>query len=129
MWFRKPAGLEVAIDSDVLLIGEMPTFYWAHGWLAFPHTEATIPCIHDLRAKSRRVSLVHGEEFPGLTGTWTNGTSVIVIAAEPPVSALITANFSPAETREISYTVDHPNRLNRRGEEPPRFGQTLPELL
>ena len=122
VWFRKPAGLEVAIDSDVLLIGEMPTFYWAHGWLAFPHTEATVPCIHDLRAKSKRVSLVHGEEFPGLTATWTNATSGIVIVAEPPVSALITANFSPFETREMSYMVDHPKKLNSPSA---TFAQTL----
>ncbi len=48
VWFDKPDGLDVALDSDDFLIGEMPTWYWAHGWLAFPHTDATVPCIHDL---------------------------------------------------------------------------------
>ena len=122
VWFRKPEGLDVAIDAADMLIGEMPTLYWAHGWLAFPHTEATVPCIHDLHAKKKQLTLLHGEEFPGLTATWTNAASAVVIDAEPPVSALSTANFSPTETREISYTVGHPKKLTS---PPATFAQTL----
>ena len=70
VWFDKPDDLDVALASDDFLIGEMPTWYWAHGWLAFPHTDATVPCIHDLYAKARTVTLVHGEEFAGLAATW-----------------------------------------------------------
>ncbi len=122
VWFRKPEGLDVAIDADDMLIGEMPTLYWAHGWLAFPHTEATVPCIHDLHAKEKLLTLVHGEEFPGLTATWTNLENGVTIEAQPPVSAKVTANFSPSATREISYTVNHPKKLNS---PPTAFAQTL----
>ena len=121
-WFDKPDGLDVALRSDDLLIGRMPTWYLPHGWLAFPHTDATVPCIHDFYAKSKVVTLVHGEEFPGLTAIWTNGNADVEIENLPPVSAEIHGHFAKNQTRSISYTVDHPDRLN---EEPVAFAQTL----
>ena len=93
VWFDKPDGLDVALDSDDFLIGEMPTWYWAHGWLAFPHTDATIPCIHDLYAKARTVTLVHGEEFAGLAATWKSEEQGVAITNVPPVSAEIHGSF------------------------------------
>ena len=121
-WFDKPDGLDLALRSGDLLIGRMPTFYWPHGWLAFPHTEATAPCIHDFVSNGKTVSLVHGEELPGLTATWTNGNADVEIENLPPDSAEIHGHFARNQTRPISYTVDHPSRLN---EEPVAFAQTL----
>ncbi len=121
-WFDKPDGLDVAVRSDDLLIGRMPTWYRLRGWLAFPHTDATAPCIHDFYAKCKVVTLVHGEEFPGLTATWTNGNADVEIENLPPDSAEIHGHFARNQTRAISYTVDHPDRLN---EEPVAFTQTL----
>ena len=112
VWFDKPDGLDVAIDSDDFLIGEMPTWYWAHGWLAFPHTEATVPCIHDFNGNGKTVTLVYGEEFQGITASWTSEGDGVSITNQPPVSADIYGSFSRNETRSISYTVDHPNQLN-----------------
>jgi hypothetical protein len=109
----KPYGLDVAIDSDDFLIGEMPTWYRAHGWLAFPNTNATVACIHDLQAKGRMVTLVHGVEFPGLTAEWTSVESGVTITNEPPVSAAIYGSFPKSATRSISYTIRHPNQLNK----------------
>ena len=112
VWFEKPDGLDVAKKSDDFIIGEMPTPLRPRGWLAFPHTEATVPCIHDFNAKSRFVSLVHGEEFPGLTATWDGGAPDVVISNVPPVSASIGGNFPKDDVKSISYTLDHPKRLN-----------------
>ena len=122
LWWDKPDGLDLALRSDDLLIGRLPTWYLPHGWLAFPHTDATTPCIHDFYAKCRVVSLAHGEEFPGLTAIWTNSNADVEIENLPPVSAEIHGHFAKNQTRSISYTVDHPDRLN---EEPVVFLQTL----
>ena len=107
-----PDGLGVALDSDDLMIGELPTPLRWRGWIAFPHTDATVPCIHDLGAKRKAVSLVHGEEFAGLTAEWSCESEDVDIGNIPPVSAEITGNFSTRESRAVSYTVDHPKRLN-----------------
>ena len=107
-----PEGLDVALDSDDLMIGELPTPLRWRGWLAFPHTDAEIPCIHDLSAKRKTVSLVHGEEFPGLTAEWSCESEDVDIGNRPPVFAEITGNFSTRESRAVAYTVDHPKRLN-----------------
>ena len=111
-WFAKPDGLDAAVASGDFLIGEMPSPLRPRGWLAFPHVEATVPCIHDFNTKSKFVSLVHGEEFPGMTATWDGGDPDVVISNAPPVSAGIGGNFPKDQARSISYTVDHPNRLN-----------------
>ena len=113
VWFDRPEGLDVAVKSDDFLIGEMPLSLWPHGWLAFPHTEATAPCIHDFNTRAKSVTLVHGEEFPGMTATWDNGNNGdVVISNAPPVSAVIGGSFPKDAARAISYTLDHPNRLN-----------------
>ena len=111
VWFDKPDGLDVALDSDDFLIGEMPTWYWAHGWLAFPHTDATVPCIHDLYAKARTVTLVHGEEFAGLAATWKSEEQGVAITNVPPVSAEIHGSFPKNQTRTICYTMSHPDYM------------------
>ena len=112
IWFTKPDGLELAIDSDDFMIGELPSLLWPHGWIAFPHTEATVPCIHDFNGKGRVVSLLHGEEFEGMTASWSSGTSDVVITNVAPVSAEIYGHFKKNQTREISYRVNHPKQLN-----------------
>ena len=111
VWFDKPDGLDVALASEDFLIGEMPTWYWAHGWLAFPHTDATVPCIHDLYAKARTVTLVHGEEFAGLAATWKSEEQGIAITNVPPVSAEIHGSFPKSQTRTICYTMSHPDYM------------------
>ena len=122
LWWDKPDGLDVAVTSDVFLIGVMPSLLWPHGWIAFPHTDATHPCIHDLYAEFRWVSLVHGEEFPGLTATWTNSNADVEIWNDGIVSAVVTGLFPKNASRVVTYTVDHPNRLNS---SPMTFQQTV----
>ncbi len=113
VWFDKPEGLDVAKESSDFFIGEMPSPLWPHGWLAFPHTEATPPCIHDFNTRTKFVTLVHGVEFPGMTATWNNGGNEdVVISNAPPASAGIGGSFPKDAARTISYTLDHPNRLN-----------------
>ena len=112
IWFTKPDGLELAIDSDDFMIGELPSLVWPHGWIAFPHTDATVPCIHDFYGKGRLVTLLHGEEFEGMTASWSSGTGDVVIMNVAPVSAEIYGHFKKNQTREISYRVNHPKQLN-----------------
>ena len=125
VWFTKPDGLDVALRSDELLIGRFPNIVWPHGWIAFPHTDATVPCIHDFASNGKIVSLVHGEEFPGLTATWTNSNTDVEIENIPPVSAEIHGHFAKNQRRAIFYVVDHPDRLNKQAEDPPKIEQAL----
>ena len=122
LWFDKPDGLDVAINSDDLLIGRMPTWYLPHGWIAFPRTDATSPCIHDFFSNGKIVSLIYGDEFPGLTATWNNSNADVEIENRPPDSVEIHGHFAKNQERAIFYTVDHPDRLNK---EPPRIEQKL----
>lgn len=111
LWYRRPEGLDVALDADDFLIGELPSFPLTLGWIAFPHTEATIPCIHDLSDCRRTVRLVHGEEFSGLTATWESSAQGVTITNNPPVSAEVRARIPKNENRSIVYTVAHPKWL------------------
>ncbi len=111
LWFRKPEGLDVALDSDDLLIGDLPGLS-PRGWIAFPHTDATIPCIHDLNIDEKTLTLVYGEEFPGLTAVWHSDAQGVTITNLPPVSAKIHGSFKKTETRTIRYAVSHPQILN-----------------
>ena len=111
----KPESLEVALNTDDLVIG-------SYDWIAFPHTDATVPCIHDFDCKVKTVSLVHGEEFPGLVATWESDSEDVDIANNPPVSADIHGRFKKNQSRSIYYTVDHPDRLNA---DPVKIPQTL----
>ncbi len=122
IWFSKPEGLDVAIDSRDLLIGREPSALFPRGWIAFPHTDATVPCIHDFGTCSKSVTLVHGEEFSGLTATWASESGNVDILNNPPIEAEISGHFPKTETRAISYTVDHPSRLNK---EPLKVDQQL----
>ena len=125
LWWDKPEGLDVALRSNDLLIGSLPNLFWPHGWIAFPHTDATVPCIHDFASNGKIVSLVHGEEFPGLTATWTNSNADVEIENIPPVSAEIHGHFAKNQRRAIFYVVDHPDRLNKQAEDPPKIEQAL----
>ena len=111
VWFDKPDGLDVAMRSSDLMIGSLPTWYWPRGWIAFPHKEATEPCIHDFYSKGRVASLVHGEEFPGLTATWSSEAQGVAITNVPPVSAEIHGSFPKSQERSISYTITHPDYI------------------
>lgn len=117
-----PEGLDVELVSDDLMIGELPTLSHSKGWLMFPHTEAEIPCIHDLNTKRKIVSLVHSEKVPGLTAEWSSPSPDVDIDNRAPASAELTGRFSSCESRVISYQVDHPKRLNR---SPPIIAQRL----
>jgi hypothetical protein len=99
LWWDKPDGLDVALRSDDLLIGRMPTWYLPHGWIAFPRTDATSPCIHDFFSNGKIVSLINGDEFPGLTATWTNGNADVEMENLPPDAAEIHGHFAKNQER------------------------------
>ena len=111
VWFRKPDGLEVALSSADFLIGRLPSVPLQKGWIAFPHDDATIPCIHDLGTRARAVSLVHGEEFEGLTAEWECGSPDVSICGTGPVSAEIEGSFPSLSSRTVRYTLSHPDYI------------------
>lgn len=107
LWWRRPDGLDVALNSEDFMVGELPSLH--PGWIAFPFTDATIPCIHRLSDRSVRVRLVTG--FPDMTATWSSGSADVVVTNLPPDAAKITGRFDADEERAVVYTVWHPDRL------------------
>ena len=107
LWWRRPDGLDVALNSEDFMVGEMPSLY--PGWIAFPFTDATIPCIHDLRTRSVAVSISHA--FPDLVATWESGGADVEVKGLSSLSARITGTFDRSGTRQVSYTVFHPDYL------------------
>ena len=107
LWWRRPDGLDVALNSEDFMVGELPSLH--PGWIAFPFTDATIPCIHRLSDRSVRVRLVTG--FPDMTATWSSGSADVVVTNLPPDAAKITGRFDVDEERAVVYTVCHPDRL------------------
>ena len=104
------ASFSAAYDSDEFAFGDLPYFGGAIGFINFPNTAADIPCIHDLNARKKIVTLPVDDSAAALTCTWQGGSSVEVENL-PPRSAAITGNFPLRETREISYTLAHPRYL------------------
>ena len=122
IWFEASEYMEIYLESDDLMIGDLPTTPGQRGWIAFPHTDATPPCIHDFAGNGKTISLAHGEEFSGLKATWRSDDDGVTITNKPPVSAIVHGKFSKNRTRSISYTVSHPKQLNR---SEVRFAQEL----
>ena len=110
LWWEKPDGLDIAIDSDDLLIGELPTLLRLKGWIAFPNTKAKEPCIHDLNAKKLLVYLDPGRDIRGLVCTW-NPTASISVEAKSDLSAELTGSFPRSSTTSVTYTLTHPHYL------------------
>ncbi|MBQ6330996.1 MAG: alpha/beta hydrolase, partial [Kiritimatiellae bacterium] len=84
------------------------------GWINFPDTRATEPCVHDLRTRRRTVSLPASAGADDLVCTW-NGAANVGVENIPPRSATLTASFDPRQSGGVTYALSHPNRL---------FGQT-----
>lgn len=110
-WLNIPDTLQAEMDSGSLTLkGRSWLSAWTRGWIGFPHTDATPPCIHDLHARHKNVALLHGvEEFDGLTATWTSESPDVEIVNGGPVSAYIAGFFPPSSTRDVTYTISHPN--------------------
>jgi hypothetical protein len=80
------------------------------GWINFPNTKASEPCIHDLKNCRTTVHLLVGEDADGLVCTW-NGTSSVEVENRPPRSATPTGSFSRKSQTGVSYTLGHPQAL------------------
>lgn len=105
-------GLSVSISSDDFAFGRLPSVSAGRFWgrINFPNTVASEPCIHDLYACRKRVSLPVGEDAGQLSCTWSGDTDVEIIS-EPPCAATLTGMFSPKYTSGITYTLSHPEYL------------------
>ena len=116
VYLRGDGTLSVSFDSGEFAFGELPSLSANRcvGWINFPETRATEPCVHDLRTRRRTVSLPASSGADDLVCTW-NGAANVGVENIPPRSARITASFDARETRGITYALSHPKRL---------FGQT-----
>ncbi len=110
-WYRCrlqiPETLQVEIDSDCFTVGRLPdSFLRGHwGWLAFPRTTATEPCIHDLYARERDVTLETSIE--DVTCTWVS-TDDVTAENSPPLSATLTGHFARDSETPVTYSLAHP---------------------
>ncbi len=109
LWLRGDGTLSVSLDSNDFAFGLLPSWnlHRATGWVNFPNTKATEPCIHDFRTRSRVVTLPTGEGAEALQCAWTGGSGVMVENL-PPRSALMTGYFSPRSTSSATYELSHP---------------------
>ncbi|MGN0846790.1 MAG: hypothetical protein ACI4RA_05335 [Kiritimatiellia bacterium] len=108
-WGRIPDSLQVEIDSGSYTIASLPEWHtFGHGWIAFPNTTATTPCIHDLGASSVVVSLDPGDGIRNLSCRW-NEASGIEVEQLSGLSAKLTGRFPRNSTTPITYTLAHPD--------------------
>ncbi len=110
---RGGESVGAALDSDGFAFGVLPS-HRAPGRINFPNVAATAPCIHDLYARRRSVSLPASRDADLLSCRWSGGGSVEVENL-PPRSAVVSGNFSANETGALTYSISHPEYL---------FGQT-----
>ena len=111
VWGSIPETLQVEIDSGAFTIGRLPRWYtFEHGWIAFPNTKASAPCIHDLGSREVAVSLDPGPDISDLTCTW-KGSSLIDAENRPPLAAELTGRFPRSSTTPVAYTLAHPDHL------------------
>ena len=90
------------------------------GWINFPNTRATEPCIHDLGVTTKTVSLPASSGADDLACTWQGGSGVTTVN-HPPRSATLTASFDPKRSGGVTYELSHPKRLFGRTE----YAQTV----
>ena len=98
-------------DSPDFCIGEPPYGAKKRGWIAFPYTEASHPCLHVLDEDVVIVSLEPGADIEDLTCTWSTDGGAADVVNVPPLSATVTARFSRKATAQISYRLSHPDYL------------------
>ena len=111
IWGSVPETLEVVIDSGAFTIGRLPRWYTLNrGWIAFPNTTASAPCIHDLGSRRVAVSLDPGSDISDLTCTWNDSAS-IEVEHRPPLAAELTGHFPRSSTTPVTYTLSHPDYL------------------
>ena len=108
-WGRVPETLQVEIDSGSYTIASLPQWYTLnHGWIAFPNTSASVPCIHDLGSGDVVVTLDPGQDIAGMSCEWTP-TDRIKVEQLSPLSARLTGSFLRNSTTPITYTLSHPD--------------------
>lgn len=85
-------------------------FLHPRGWFAFPNTEASYPCIHDLGSRRVAVSLDPGFASEELICTWS-GSTAIEFENRPPLAAELTGRFPRSSTTPVTYMLSHPDYL------------------
>jgi hypothetical protein len=101
--------LNVGFESKDFAFGVLPSKN-RDGWINFPNTKATEPCIHDFTARKVTVNLPVKKDASELSCTWSESEKVEVENI-PPRSAEITGRFNPKENRSLTYSLSHPKYL------------------
>lgn len=108
---RVTGDLDVQLDSSDFCFGELPTKSGENGWLVFPRSDASEPCIHDGRACRRTVSLKPGEGSERLTCQWSSNSDDLRVEMLDRLSAEIGGCFPPQIVLRVDYELDHPQYL------------------
>ena len=116
VYLRGDNTLSVSFDSGEFAFGELPSIAANRcaGWINFPDTRATEPCIHNFATRRKSLSLPASSGADGLSCAWS-GAQGVQVENLSPRSANVTAAFDARATRTITYTLSHPMWL---------FGQT-----
>lgn len=112
LYLRGDSTLSLLLDSDDFAFGALPDLSGRHcrGWINFPYTEASYPCIHSFMAHETDVTLPVGEGADDLACAW-NETDDVEVWNRPPRSARIAGRFDPRDERTVTYTLSHPRYL------------------
>lgn len=110
VYFRGDELLELALDSDDFAFGVLPSCT-NFGYVNFPNTVATTPCIHNFRAQRKRIRLEASRGAGKLVCTWQGGGSRVEVENDPPRAATVTGKFPPHESAGITYSLSHPQYL------------------
>ena len=111
VWYKGKGDAEYfQLGSSDFCAGCAPTLLKPRGWIAFPYTEASPACIHNLVLNDTEVSLDPGK-IDDITCTW-NPTAMVAAENLPPRSAKLTGKFSRDSEAPITYTLDHPAYLS-----------------
>ena len=112
LYLRGDGTLDVSFDSDEFAFGELPrlALFRRAGWVCFPDTKASEPCIHDYAHRRRDVTLPVGKDSKDLACTW-QGEGEVEVENIPPRSAAVTARFDARRKGGVKYTLSHPKYL------------------
>ena len=100
MYLRGDNTLSVSFDSGEFAFGELPSVAANRcaGWINFPDTRATEPCIHNFATRRKLLSLPASSGADGLSCAWS-GAQGVQVENLPPRSANVTAAFDAREPR------------------------------
>jgi len=107
VYFEIPPNMNIELSSDEFMIGEMKDYgYYKEGWIAFPRTDASAPCVHLNDRRTRYSSFNPGDGITGLTCEWI-GTDKVNVCSEGPFAVSMWGDLSKGNVEKVRYRLAH----------------------